>query len=434
MLAAGLIQLSIMTTATSTLQTTEAGPEADKSTLTVLIADKFEDSGVDALKRLGCRVEKNPDLTLETLGDAIRSVDPNVLIVRSTRVPESVLDAGKRLSLIVRAGAGYDTIDVNGASARGIFVANCPGKNSLAVAELTWGLILACDRRIPDQVADLREGKWAKKEYARARGLHGRTLGVIGLGQIGTAVAHRGRAFGMKVIGWSRSLTREQAEEMGIGFCESPLEAARKADVITLHVASTEETKHLIDEEFCNAMKPGAYLINTTRGAVINEESLRKVIRTRGIRAGLDVYEHEPDAGDNTFRDEIVKEPGVYGTHHIGASTDQAQEAIAAETVRVVESYMKTGEVPNCVNRAASSPATCLLTVRHLNRTGVLAHVFHVLSDGGINVEEMENIIYDGAKAACARIQLDDRPTGGQLDAIARNVNILSVDLADRSN
>jgi D-3-phosphoglycerate dehydrogenase len=257
---------------------------------------------------------------------------------------------------------------------------------------------------------------------------------VIGLGQVGRAVAQRGKAFGMKVIGWSRSLTREQAEEMGIVYCESPLEVARSADVVTLHIASTPETRHLVNEEFFAAMKPGSYLINTTRGAVVDEQALSKAIREKGIRAGLDVYEHEPDAGDNTFRDEIVREGGVCGTHHVGASTEQAQDAIAAETVRIVESYLRSGDVPNCVNRAASSPATCLLTVRHLNRTGVLAHVFHVLSDGGINVEEMENIIYDGAKAACARIQLDDRPTGGQLDAIARNVNILSVDLADRSS
>ncbi|TVQ53606.1 MAG: hydroxyacid dehydrogenase [Phycisphaerales bacterium] len=396
----------------------------------VLIADKFEAAGVEAMTRLGCAVELQPDLTADTLAAAIGEHDPDVLIVRSTKVTEAAIDSGKTLSLIVRAGAGYDTIDVAAASARGIFVANCPGKNSIAVAELVWGLILACDRRIPDQTAELRDGKWNKKEYAKARGLYGKTLGILGLGQIGLEVAERGRAFGMKIIAWSRSLTQEKADALGIGFMSHPINLAKAADVISVNVAANKDTANLIDESFCDAMRSGAYLINTSRGSVVDEAALAKAIREKGVRAGLDVFANEPGSGTGDFDDAIVKEPGVYGTHHVGASTDQAQLAIAEEAVRIVEAYISNGEVPNCVNRAAMTPATILLTVRHLNKPGVLAHVFYTLGQAGINVEEMENIIYDEAKAACARIQLDDMPDEEHLNTISANEHVLSVTLA----
>ena len=413
---------------TTPTESTSSNPT--DATLTVLIADKFEPSGVEATERMGCRVEVQPDLTPETLPSALATIDPEVLVVRSTKVPAVIFDRDQRLSLVIRAGAGFDNIDVAAASARGVFVANCPGKNALAVAELVWGLILSCDRRIPDQTDDLRQGVWNKKAYAKAaRGLYGRTLGVIGLGRIGQAVIERGHAFGMKVVACSRSLTPERAGSLGIDYRPDAYEVARDADIVSLHVASTPETKHLANEAFFTAMREGSTFINTSRGAVVDHEALAKAIRTRGIQAGLDVYERQPSPSDSAFADPIMQVPGVYGTHHIGASTAQAQEAIAAETIRIIEVYLKTGEVPHCVNRAAASPATCMMTVRHLNRTGVLAHVFHVLSEARINVQEMENVIYDGAHAACARIRLDDGPKPEQVAEIRRNDAILSVTL-----
>ena len=398
--------------------------------MTVLIADKFEQTGINELESLGCRVQFDPDISPETLPEAISEVDPDVLVVRSTRVPAAALESAGRLSLIVRAGAGYDTIDVETASARGIFVANCPGQNSMAVAELAWALILSCDRRVPDQVADIRAGTWNKKEYAKAAGLHGRTLGIVGLGRIGREVAERGKAFGMKVIAWSRSLTEERARELGVGYCSNLINLAKLADVISIHVAATTDTQGLIGKKFCAAVKPGAYLINTSRGSVVDEAALTQAVRDKGVRAGLDVYATEPGSGAVEFTDPIVGEPCVYGTHHVGASTEQAQHAIAAEVVWIIESYRKTGSVPNCVNRARTTPATNLLTVRHLNRPGVLAHVFYTLGQAGINVEEMENIIYEGAKAACARIQLDEPPKEEHLNALRVNDDVLSVELA----
>ncbi|MEO1130392.1 MAG: NAD(P)-dependent oxidoreductase, partial [Planctomycetota bacterium] len=284
----------------------------------ILIADKFEQSGIDTLKGAGCTVVSAPDLTPDDLPDAIAEHDPEVLVVRSTKVPAPVFERAGRLSLIVRAGAGYDTIDVAAASSHGIFVANCPGKNSVAVAELAWGLILACDRRIPDQCAELRDGTWNKKLYGKARGIYGRTLGVIGLGRIGEEVVRRAHAFGMPVVAWSRSLTDARASELGVRRVASPIDVAREADVVSLHVAATPETKHLVDAAFCEALKPGAYLINTTRGSVVDEAALLDAVRTKNVRAGLDVFATEPGSGDSTSDIEIAREPMVFGTHHVG--------------------------------------------------------------------------------------------------------------------
>jgi D-3-phosphoglycerate dehydrogenase len=396
----------------------------------VLVADKFEDVGVGELQTHGFDVDLRPGLAGDALVSALATSDPDVLVVRGTQVPAAALTAGARLKLVVRAGAGYDTIDVATASKEGIYVANCPGKNAIAVAELAWGLILSCDRRIPDQTADLRAGRWNKKEYGIARGLFGRTLGVLGRGPIGLAVIERARAYGMPNIAWSRSHTPERARELGVDRAETALDVAARSDVVSVHVAGGSGTRKLVGREFVAAMKEGAYLINTSRGSVVDEEALQWGIAERRLRAGLDVFEGEPKAGTAEFDSAVARAPGVYGTHHVGASTDQAQTAIALEAVRIIRHFRATGAVLHCVNRAVKSPATCLLTVRHRNRPGVLAQVFQVLSEARINVEEMENVIYEGALAASARIQLDTPPSETDLDRIRRSCDeILSVDL-----
>jgi D-3-phosphoglycerate dehydrogenase len=397
----------------------------------VLIADKFEKVGIDGLKELGCTVISEPEVKAEGLPDLIRSIDPNILIVRSKKVNADTLRAGTALTLVIRAGAGIDTIDVKAASDLGVFVSNCPGKNSIAVAELVMGLLLSCDRRIPDQVADLRQGKWNKAEYSKAHGLHGRTLGIVGLGQIGREIAQRARAFGMRVVAWSRNLTHEEADRLDLVYAQTPLEVARISDAVTINVAATAETKHLVNAEFLTAMKTGAYLINTSRGSVVDEAALVQAVRERGIRAGLDVFQNEPSTGTGDFSTAVTKTPGIYGTHHVGASTEQAQVAIAHEVVRIVQSFRATGEVPNVVNRLARSSATHVLTIRHRNRPGVLAHVFGVLAGAEINVEEVENIIYHGAQATLARIHLDGQPEAGALTRIREgNPDIISAELS----
>jgi D-3-phosphoglycerate dehydrogenase / 2-oxoglutarate reductase len=397
----------------------------------VLIADKFEKVGIDGLKELGCTVVSEPDVKADALPDLIKRVDPHILIVRSKTVKADALRAGTALTLVIRAGAGIDNIDVPAASDLGVFVSNCPGKNSIAVAELVLGLLLACDRRIPDQVAELRQGRWNKSEYSKARGLHGRTLGIVGLGQIGREVARRAQAFGMQVIAWSRSLTQEEADRLGVGYALTPLEVARVSDAVTINVAANAETKNLVNADFLAAMKPGAYLINTARGSVLDEAALEQAVQQKGIRAGLDVFQGEPGGGTGEFTGRVGGLPGVYSTHHVGASTDQAQVAIAHEVIRIVQSFRATGEVPNVVNRLAKSSATHVLTIRHRNRPGVLAHVFGVLASASINVEEVENIIYHGAHATLARIHLDGQPDPGSLSRIRDgNPDIISAELS----
>src|ERR687895_290886 len=398
----------------------------------VLVADKFEKVGIDGLKDLGCTVTSEPDVKADALPALIRQIDPNILIVRSKKVNADALRAGTALTLVIRAGAGIDTIDVTAASDLGVFVSNCPGKNSIAVAELVMGLLLACDRRIADQVADLRQAKWNKAEYSKARGLYGRTLGIVGLGQIGREVAVRARAFGMRVLAWSRTLTHEEADRLGVAYAHNPLEVARLSDVVTINVAATAETQHMVDAEFLAAMRPGAYLINTSRGSVVDEAALARALGDKKLRAGLDVFQNEPAGGTGAFTGAILQLPGVYGTHHVGASTDQAQVAIAHEVIRIVQSFRATGEVPNVVNRLARSSATHVLTIRHRNRPGVLAHVFGVLAGASINVEEVENIIYHGAHATLARIHLDGKPEPAALDRIRDgNPDIISAELSE---
>ena len=227
----------------------------------VLIADKFEQSGRDGLQALGCEISYQPDVKDDSLVEAIKTVAPDVLVVRGTKVTEPMLDAGP-VKLIVRAGAGYNTIDVSAASKRGIYVSNCPGKNSIAVAELAFALLLALDRRIADNVIALRKGEWNKKEFSKARGLYGRTLGLIGVGKIGQEMIPRARAFGMPVVAWSRSLTLDRAALLGVELKESPKAVATGSDIVSVHLALNSETKTFLGADFFNSMKEGAYFIN----------------------------------------------------------------------------------------------------------------------------------------------------------------------------
>jgi len=394
----------------------------------ILIADKFESAGVEALKALGCDVVLNPDLKEDSLVEAVRDTGADVLVVRSTKVTEPMLAAG-RLRLVVRAGAGYNTIDVAAASRRGIYVSNCPGKNAVAVAELAFGLILSLDRRIPDNAADLRAGHWNKKEYSKARGLFGRTLGLVGLGRIGQEMVPRAKAFGMPVVAWSRSLTEEHAAELGVERANSPEAVAASCDVLSVHLALKPETRGLVGASVFDAMRPGSYFVNTSRAEIVDQAALVHAVRAHGIRAGLDVFEGEPATATADVSSPLAGLPGVYVTHHIGASTDQAQNAIADETVRIIKTFTETGGVPNVVNMAQRTPATHVLVVRHQDRVGVLAHVFTVLRAAGINVQEMENVVFEGAEAAIARIHLDAAPGDDTLASVNENEFIMATNI-----
>lgn len=377
----------------------------------VLIADKFPDVKIEGIKNIGYEVVYEQGLKEDSLLEEIKKQLPDVLVVRSTSVTGEMIESDPSLSLIIRAGSGYNTIDVKTASVRSVYVANCPGKNAIAVAELAFGHLLSLDRRIPDNVLDLREGRWNKKEYSKAAGVYGKTLGIVGVGRIGQELITRAKAFGMGVLAWSRSLTPQRAEALGILYAKSPLEVAAESDVVSVHLALTEDTKGLIGREFFAAMKKGAFFINTSRAEIVDEAALLKAVDEKGIRAGLDVFSTEPSAKAGDFAGTIAKSGGVYGTHHIGASTDQAQNAVADETVRILEEYMLTGHVHNCVNLMAKTPASYMLSVHHKNRVGVLANVLDIIREANINVELMENIIFAGGDGACARIQIDGKMT-----------------------
>lgn len=395
----------------------------------ILIADKLAEACLVALRDADHTVHSEPTLKEEALTAALRMHQPHVLVVRSTKVPEEALRASKALELVVRAGAGYDNIDVKAASGLGIFVANCPGKNAVAVAELTMGLILSLDRSIPDNVLEARQGHWDKARYSKATGVKGRTLGIIGMGNIGEAVARRAQAFGMRVVAWSRSLTDERAATLGVARFETPAAVAREADVVSLHVAATPETAHLADRSFFEAMQPGAFFLNTTRSSVVDEEALRWAMDEKGVRAGMDVMSNEPAAKEGPFAHPLADHSNVYLTHHIGASTAQAQNAIADEAVRVILQYDETGDVPNCVNLAEKTDATHQLTVRHLDKVGVLAAVLDAMREADWNVQEMENLVFAGGEAACALIRFVGGPDEAAIARIENHPDVLAVTL-----
>lgn len=322
----------------------------------VLVADKFEKVGLEGLKAIGCTLAYEPESGTDRLPELLEKHRPAVLVVRSTKVPAAVVQraalAGCRL--IIRAGAGVDNIDIASATSARIAVCNCPGMNSIAVAELTIGLLLACDRRIVDQTNELRGGKWNKKDFSKARGLKGSVLGVVGAGAIGRAVIKRAVALEMRVLAWSRGITPEHARDLGAEWAgiDTPalLALAEKCDAVTIHLPAAPDTNKIIGREFFSRMKPGAYLINTSRGSIVDEAALREAIQTKGLRAGLDVFENQPGTPQAEFDCQTVKLSGVSATHHCGASTDQAQNAVAEETVRIVQVFRDTGRAENCVN------------------------------------------------------------------------------------
>ncbi|MBP3192709.1 3-phosphoglycerate dehydrogenase family protein [Natronogracilivirga saccharolytica] len=382
----------------------------------VYLADKLPEAALKELGSLGCEVENHPDATSSDIANGIGKA--MVLVVRSTVVTKECINNSPNLTLIIRAGAGVNNIDLDAASKSGIFVANCPGQNSIAVAELTMGLILSLDRFLPDNVIDFRSGNWKKAVYSKADGLYGKTLGIIGTGQIGTEVIRRARAFGMPVVAWSRSLTPEKAEQLDVTCAASVKEVASQCDILSIHLAMSPETKSLISSDVLSGLKDGAFFINTARAEVVDEEALYRELNSGRIRAGLDVFSDEPEFKKGEFTSRFQKLDNVYITHHIGASTKQAQMAVAMDAVDIVRGYLQEGTVRNWLNRCEKTQAPWQLIVRHFDKPGVLANVLAELKDAGINAQEMENVIFDGMKTACCSIQLDVKPDDGVIDAI----------------
>jgi len=319
--------------------------------MNILIADKFPQHYLDELEARGHACVSRPELGADDLPGAVPG--HAVLIVRSTRVTAETIGAGDCLKLVIRAGAGTNTIDKATASDQGVHVCNVPGKNAIAVAELTMGLLLAIDRNIPDNVIALRQGQWNKKRYSEARGLCGRSMGIVGMGAIGMAVAERARAFGLETFGIDKP-NRSQAVTAKLGALGvrsvADMDAlAATCDILSFHVPASGDTQGLIGRELLARMQPHSIVINTSRGDIVDEAALVEAMESKGIRAGLDVYANEPASGQSEFVSMLAQHPNVYGTHHIGASTEQAQNAVAEGVVEIVDAYTQ-GQVLHCVN------------------------------------------------------------------------------------
>lgn len=375
----------------------------------VLVAGRLPAASLEEMQALGVEVVYRPSLTCEEL--VLNLHGANVLVVRGLEVTADAIAASDSLNLIIRAGSGIGRINVPAASARGIYVANTPGRNAAAVAELTMTLIGCLDRRIVDASASLKAGRWDKDNYAQATGLRGRHLGIAGLGHVGRAVCALARAYGMTVSAWSRSLTPSKAAEIGICQALSLQELAEKSEVFSVHLDANERTYRMIGHDVLSRLPNGAIFINTASPEVVDYAALTQVAKERDLRIGLDVLPTEPEARRGTYDHAVLHSGIVYATPHIGASTDEAQSAIANETLHILRSFLTKGEVPNVVNISASSWAKYQVVVRHIEKTGALAHVLSVLKRHGIHVQELDNTVFEGGRAACAKIRVESRPS-----------------------
>lgn len=389
----------------------------------VLVADKFPDKYIQQMKDLDLEVIYNPKLGEKDLPEA--AIDADIIVVRSTVVNEETINSGKKLNLIIRAGSGVNNINIAAANKKGIYVANCPGMNAVAVAELAMGMMIAVDRFIPDNVSDFNKGVWNKDKYSKGKGLKGKTLGLIGIGKIGEEVAKRALAFDMNVYGIKRNIAKiDGVQVKDLSEMEQILPLC---DIVSIHLPATPQTKGLFNKQMFSYMKNGAFLINTSRQDIVIEEDILEAIKEKNIRYACDVFKGEPEAKSGEVTSKLQNNPNIYVTHHIGASTEQAQNAVADETISIISQYIQNGIIKHWVNRAKIIDAPYQLIVKHYDKPGVLASIFDLLKDGDINVEEVENVIFDGGIAASCTLKLNKTATTDMLKKMNENQNVIYV-------
>lgn len=310
----------------------------------VLISDPLSDEGVqELLDRGDIHVEKNTGLSEEELIEIIPEFD--ALIVRSqTQVTAKVLEHAKRLKVVGRAGVGVDNIDVNAATERGIIVLNAPDGNTISTAEHTMSMIMALARNIPQAYLKLKQNVWDRKSFVGVE-LNGKTLGIVGLGRIGSEVAKRAKAFQMHVIAYDPFLTEEKAEKMGISYGTLD-DVVKQADFITVHTPLLKETKYMISHEQFERMKDGVFIVNCARGGIIEEDALYEaIVKGKVAGAALDVFEVEP-----AVNHKLLEFPQVIATPHLGASTVEAQENVAIDVCKEVSNVLHDLPFKNAVN------------------------------------------------------------------------------------
>ncbi|MBS4035988.1 MAG: phosphoglycerate dehydrogenase [Ignavibacterium sp.] len=387
----------------------------------VLVADKFPDKYIQQMKDLELDVIYNPKLGEKDLPEAGKDAD--IIVVRSTVVNEETINSSEKLNLIIRAGSGVNNINIAAANKKGIYVANCPGMNAVAVAELAIGLMISLDRFIPDNVNDFNKGVWNKDKYSKGKGLKGKTLGLIGVGNIGKEVAKRALAFEMNVYG--KDITRIEGIQIK-DFSEMD-QLLALCDVVTIHLPATPQTKGLFNKQMFSYMKDGAYLINTSRQDIVVEDDLLEAIKEKNIRYACDVFKGEPESKTGEVSSKLQNNPNIYVTHHIGASTAQAQDAVAEETINIIKHFVHSGVIEHWVNRAKKTDAHYQLVVKHYDKPGVLAAILDVIRQGNINIEEIENIIFEGGVAACCTMKLKAAVSADMLKTMRENSNVISV-------
>ncbi|MBK9126429.1 MAG: hydroxyacid dehydrogenase [Phycisphaerales bacterium] len=392
----------------------------------ILVACELSAAALEQLASLG-DVSHRPDLTAAELRDAISDV--GVLVVGRLRVAADVIARAKTLQMIVHAGRGAAEVAVEEASAQGIFVTHVPDRHADALAELVFGLILALDRRLVEYTLALREGRWARSAHADARGLAGRTLGLLGCGMACRLIADRGRAFGMRAIVWSPTLVPTPGGTADLETYNWPREVARQADVVVVLPLPEDERGTLIDEEFLGSMKPGASLVHVGSPGAVDEQALAEVAPRRNLRVATDVYATAPTTDTARFRTRLADLPGFVGTQQVATLTEQCRAATADEVVRIVRAFVVSGEVINPLNLTERSPATWQLVLRVRDQVGVMASILEAIRADGINAQEISSRVFLGAKAAWCTVALDERPSADALEAVRALPDVLHLEL-----
>ncbi len=361
----------------------------------VLVSDPLSKSGLEILEATQeLTYEVKTNLSPEELKEIIGGYD--AIIIRSeTKLKADVIEAAQRLRVIGRAGIGLDNVDIPAATKKGIVVMNTPQENAIAAAEHTIALMLSIARKIPQATASMRAGKWEKKKFMGVE-LYQKTLGLVGIGVIGTIVADRARGLKMKVIGYDPYLSPEIAEKRGVELVSFD-ELLSRSDFISIHTPLTEETRNLIDHRAIEKMKRGVILINCARGGIINEKDLYEALQSGKVAgAALDVFEKEPAIGNP-----LVELEQVVSTPHLGASTEEAQENVAIAIARQVVDYLVRGEIRNAVNIPAVSPDLLLLLRPYLRLGEKLGSFLGQISNYAIEevvIEYHGEILANGIK------------------------------------
>ncbi len=393
----------------------------------ILVVCTLPDFALNELRALGSELIVRPDLPSEQIAAHIRDVA--ILIVDRRRVPSEAVAAGQTLQMIVRAGTIVSNIALEEASTRGIFVVNCPNKDGPAIAELMLGMAIALDRRLLDNARAASEGRAPPAELLGARGLAGRTLGILGYSAISRHLVHRARGLEMSVLAWSAALTSDESRLPEVEFCAWPRELAARSDVVTVFGPPEGAETVLVNSEFVQSMRPGGLLVHVGHPGVLDEAALAAAVSAGRLRVAADIYGSESLGEPSRIRSRLAEVPGVLLTRYLGGSTEQARYAVAAEVVRIVRQYLLSGEVLNCVNLLERSPATWQLVLRLRDTVGVMAAVMDCIRADGVNAEEITSRVFRGARAACCNISLAERPSAEAIEAIRRLDGVLHLHL-----